>query len=132
MPDIKNAPLFSNGASTAGWSPSFQWAKSAVLAHLQKQVVSALIFLYQGLAALMFVAVPVLAFRWLRRPFFEVFTEPLLLIPYVTGLIYLVSSLWVFGIRRTDATRRAFAVFTTSLAIAVVGLFDSYTSHSLT
>lgn len=132
MPDIKNATPFSRWASTAGLSPSFQWRRPAALASLQNQVVSALIFLYQGLAALIFVAAPLLAFRWLRRPFFEVFKEPVLLIPYVTGLIYLASSLWVFGIRRTDATRRAFAVFTPSLAIAVVGLFDSYTTHRLT
>ena len=131
MPDIKNAPLFSSGVSTAGWSPSLRWVKSAALAYLQKQLVAALIFLYQGLAALMFVAVPLSAFHWLRTPFLGVFTQAALIIPYVTGLIYLASSLWVLGFRRTDASRRAFAVFATSMAIAIVGLFDSDTSDRL-
>jgi signal transduction histidine kinase len=132
MSDTKHAAPFSNGTSMAGWSRSFQWGYPAARASLQNQMVSALIILYQGLAVLIFVAAPLLAFRWLRRPFFEVFTEPVLLIPYATGLIYLASSLWAFGIRRTDETRQAFAVFTASLAIALVGLFDSYTSHRLT
>lgn len=131
MPDPKNAPLFSSGASTAGWSPSFQWAKSGALAYLQKQVVSALTFLYQGLAALMFVAVAMLVFRGLRRPFFEVFMQPVLIISYITGLIYLASGLWVLGFRRTDPTGRAFAIFTASMAIAMVGMLDSYTSYRL-
>ena len=132
MSDTKNATPFSNGASMAGWSRSFQWGYPAARASLQNQVVSALIILYQGLAAVVFVAAPLLAFGWLRRPLFEVLAEPVLLIPSATGLIYLVSSLWAFGIHRTDATRRAFAVFTASLAIALAGLFDSYTTHRLT
>ena len=34
-----------------------------------------------------------------------------LIIPYITGLFYLVSSVWVFSLRRWDAAGRAFALF---------------------
>ncbi len=54
------------------------------------------------------------------------------LIPYVIGLIFLGSSLWIFGMRRTESAGRAFAVFATSVAIACAGLFDLYTTHRLT
>ena len=33
------------------------------------------------------------------------------LIPYVIGLIFLGSSLWIFGLRRTEPAGRAFALF---------------------
>jgi signal transduction histidine kinase len=53
-------------------------------------------------------------------------------IPYLTGLIYLFSGWYVFGIRRHDAAGRAFSLFTASTAIALAGLFDVYTTNSLT
>jgi signal transduction histidine kinase len=53
-------------------------------------------------------------------------------IPYLTGLIYLLSGWYVFGIRRHDAAGRAFALFTASTAIALAGLFDVYTTNTLT
>ena len=52
-------------------------------------------------------------------------------IPYIIGLLYLGISLWIFGLRRTEAAGRAFAVFSTSVAIACAGLFDLYTTHVL-
>ena len=54
------------------------------------------------------------------------------LIPYVIGLIFLGSSLWIFGMRRTESAGRAFALFGTSVALASAGLFDLYTTHRLT
>lgn len=54
------------------------------------------------------------------------------IIPYLTGLIYLVSGWYVFGIRRRDAAGRAFSLFTASTAIALAGLFDIYTTNRLT
>lgn len=53
-------------------------------------------------------------------------------IPFLIGLIYLGSGLWVFGLRRRDAAGRAFAVFTTSVAISAVGLFDISTTNQFT
>src|SRR6185503_14777865 len=47
-------------------------------------------------------------------------------------LAFLLISLWIFGLRRTEAAGRTFSVLTTSLAIAVGGLFDLYTSHYFT
>ena len=54
------------------------------------------------------------------------------IIPEVLSLVFLVVSLWIFGLRRTEPAGRAFSIFTTSLAIVVGGLFDLYTAHQFT
>lgn len=53
-------------------------------------------------------------------------------VPYITGLIYLLSGLYVFGVRRYDPAGRAFALFSTAVAISLVGIFDLYTTNRLT
>ncbi len=53
------------------------------------------------------------------------------IIPFVIGLIFLGISLWIFGLRRTESSGRAFALFATSMAIASAGVFDLYTTHVL-
>jgi signal transduction histidine kinase len=52
-------------------------------------------------------------------------------IPYVIGLFYLGSSLWVYFLRRQDTTGRSFAIFTISVAIGISSLFDIYTTNRL-
>jgi signal transduction histidine kinase/putative methionine-R-sulfoxide reductase with GAF domain len=52
-------------------------------------------------------------------------------IPYVVGLIFLGISLWIFGMRRTESSGRAFALFATSVALGCASLFDLYTTHWL-
>ncbi len=53
-------------------------------------------------------------------------------IPYATGVIYLMASLYVFSLRRGDPSGQAFAIFTAAVAFTVVGLFDTYTTNRLT
>jgi signal transduction histidine kinase len=53
-------------------------------------------------------------------------------IPYITGLVYLVCGLYVFGVRRFDPAGRAFALFTAAVSISLASLFDLYTSNYLT
>lgn len=53
-------------------------------------------------------------------------------IPQFLGAVFLIVSLWVFGLRRTEPAGRAFSVFASSLAIGTCALFDLYTSHQLT
>ena len=53
-------------------------------------------------------------------------------IPAFLSLVFLLISLWIFGLRRTEPAGRAFSVMTTSLAIVIGGLFDLYTSHYFT
>ena len=77
-----------------------------------------LIYLVIGLIA--FGIIPFLAPAWLRASF---------LIPYVVGLFFLGAGLWVFGIRHTQASGRAFALFATSAALASALLFDPHTTH---
>ena len=54
------------------------------------------------------------------------------IIPILLSLIFLVISLWIFVIRRTESAGRAFALLASSLSISVGSLFDLYTTHSLT
>jgi signal transduction histidine kinase/putative methionine-R-sulfoxide reductase with GAF domain len=51
-------------------------------------------------------------------------------IPALLSLGFLLISLWIFGLRRTEPAGRAFSVLTTSFAIVIGGLFDLYTSHN--
>src|SRR5512139_844487 len=53
-------------------------------------------------------------------------------IPAFLSLVFLLISLWIFGLRRSEPAGRAFSVMTTSLAIVIGGLFDLYTSHYFT
>ena len=53
-------------------------------------------------------------------------------IPEFLSLVFLVVSLWIFGLRRTEPAGRAFSIFTLSLAIVIGSLFDLYTSHVFT
>ncbi len=55
-----------------------------------------------------------------------------LTLPYIVGFIFLVTSLWTFGLRRTEPAGRAFALFASSVAIGCAALFDLYTTHTLT
>jgi signal transduction histidine kinase len=52
-------------------------------------------------------------------------------IPYAVGLLFLAISLWIFGMRRSEAAGRAFALFATSVAIGTGAFFDLYTTHAL-
>lgn len=52
--------------------------------------------------------------------------------PYLTGLIYLLSALYVFVIRRHDPAGRAFAIFSGATAISLATLFDLNTTNTLT
>lgn len=50
-------------------------------------------------------------------------------LPYIIGLIYLLSAAWIFWTRRYQDSARAFCVFATSVAIAAGGWFDALTGH---
>ena len=45
-------------------------------------------------------------------------------IPAFLSLVFLLISLWTFGLRRTEPAGRAFSMLTTSMAIAIGALFD--------
>ena len=53
-------------------------------------------------------------------------------IPYLIGIIYLLTSLWIFGLRRSETAGRAFSVLASSVAVVVAGLLDVYTTNRLT
>ncbi len=51
-------------------------------------------------------------------------------IPFIVGLVYMVTSWWIFGLRRGETSGRAFTVFASSAALGASGLFDVYTTHN--
>jgi hypothetical protein len=53
-------------------------------------------------------------------------------IPAFLSIVFLVISLWIFGLRRTEPAGRAFSMMASSLAIVIGSLFDLYTSHRFT
>src|SRR6185295_1076889 len=53
-------------------------------------------------------------------------------LPAFLSLVFLVISLWIFGLRRTESAGRAFSMMSTSLAIVIGALFDLYSSHRFT
>src|ERR1043165_550480 len=53
-------------------------------------------------------------------------------IPAILSFVFLLISLWIFGLRRTESAGRAFSMMTTSLAIGIGALFDLYTTHYFT
>ncbi len=50
-------------------------------------------------------------------------------VPFFVGLVYMITSWWIFGLRRTETSGRAFTLFASSAALAAAGLFDVYTTH---
>ncbi|HET9914391.1 MAG TPA: GAF domain-containing protein [Anaerolineales bacterium] len=53
-------------------------------------------------------------------------------IPMFLSMVFLVISLWIFGLRRTESSGRAFSIMSTSVAIVIGALFDLYTTHQFT
>lgn len=52
--------------------------------------------------------------------------------PAFITLIFLVTSLWIFGFRRTEPAGRAFSLLASSLGISIGALFNLYTTHEFT
>ena len=49
--------------------------------------------------------------------------------PYLIGLIYLGSAVWVFSVRRVHPSGRSFAAFAVSVGLAMALIFDLFTTH---
>jgi hypothetical protein len=53
-----------------------------------------------------------------------------LIFPAIISAIFLITSIWIFGLRRTESAGRAFSIFSTSLAVITGTLFDLYTTNA--
>ena len=53
-------------------------------------------------------------------------------IPTFISAIFLIISLWIFGLRRNEPAGRAFSLFASSVAIATGALFNLTTTHEFT
>jgi signal transduction histidine kinase len=54
-----------------------------------------------------------------------------IVVPFLTGLVYLGSAVWVFSVRRSRLSGQMLLLFTVSAAILTGGFFDFYTSQRL-
>jgi signal transduction histidine kinase len=53
-------------------------------------------------------------------------------VPTAISLIFLIFSLWIFGLRRNEPAGRAFSLFASSIAIATGAFFNISTTHEFT
>ncbi|NTV36668.1 MAG: hypothetical protein HGA53_06910, partial [Anaerolineaceae bacterium] len=49
--------------------------------------------------------------------------------PYIVGLVYLCSGIWIYLFRRQSRDGKAFAILAASAGICLAGLFDLFTTH---
>ena len=54
------------------------------------------------------------------------------IVPYIIGLIFLISGLWVFAVRRDHPSGLAYVLFSTSIGVSAAASFDLGTTHHLT
>jgi signal transduction histidine kinase len=90
------------------------------------RILQIVILFYQGIALIVFATLPFLAANWLstvNRGLAE------FLIPYLVGLAFLAIGLWIFWIRRMEASGRSFGIFAASAALAFAARFDLVTTH---
>ncbi|MCE9646597.1 MAG: GAF domain-containing protein [Chloroflexi bacterium] len=65
-------------------------------------------------------------------PFPESSRTVYFVVPSILSAIFLLASLWIFGLRRNEPAGRAFSLFTSSLAIVTGAFFNLYTTHEFT
>jgi len=104
--------------------PRLQWGDKINLVVL---------LVFQVLAVIVLISVPFLTENWPdREPQFSDSNRWLYFyIPYLLGLIFLTSSIWVFSRRRNDAIGQIYSLFATATAISLFCLFDAYTTQRL-
>ncbi|NCP87256.1 MAG: hypothetical protein CO094_12465 [Anaerolineae bacterium CG_4_9_14_3_um_filter_57_17] len=54
------------------------------------------------------------------------------IIPLFVSIVFIGVSLWIYSLRRTETSGRAFTVLGAAVAAVTAGLFDLYTTHYLT
>ncbi len=92
-----------------------------------------ILLVFQVLAVIVLVSVPILADNWLKIHDDISLNERWIYfyIPYFLGLVFLTSSIWVFIQRRNDVVGQVYSLFGTATAIGLFCLFDAYTSQRL-
>jgi signal transduction histidine kinase len=93
-----------------------------------------ILLVFQVIAVVVLASVPLMAETWLTSaPIFSTFQRWVYFyIPYFSGLVFLICSVWVFNQRRDDAVGQVFSLFASTAAIGLFCLFDVYTSQKLT
>lgn len=104
--------------------PRFVWGDKINLGFL---------LVFQVLAVIVLASAPLMAQTWLRSATtFSTFQRWVYFyLPYFSGLVFLICSIWVFNQRKNDAVGQVFSLFASTSAIGLFCLFDFYTSKNL-
>jgi signal transduction histidine kinase len=92
-----------------------------------------ILLVFQVLAVIVLATTPFLAQNWLES-YPEFSTSELwayFYLPYILGIVFLVSSVWVISQRRYDSVGQVYSLFSTAAAVGLFGFFDAYTSQRL-
>jgi signal transduction histidine kinase len=115
-------------ASPADYVPDASAAQHVFWERLGR---AALLGLVAAVAAHYFVALPILGLRWAPSVSGEAFAQTFV-VPYATGLIFVLLGLLIFRLRRTQAAGRALSAFCLTAGLALGGSFDLQAARSLT
>ena len=104
--------------------PRLQWGDKINLVVL---------FIFQVIAVIVLISVPFLMEYWVEagNQYSNSNRWLYFYAPYMLGLIFFASSVWVFSQRRTDAIGQVYSLFATATAISLFCLFDVYTNQRL-
>lgn len=84
---------------------------------------------YQLFIVVVFALIPIFAIRWYKQPFIDLLTA--FVIPYLVGLVYLGTSIWIYSLRRSNTSSRLFSFLTASIGLNIAGFFDLFTTNYL-
>jgi signal transduction histidine kinase len=91
-----------------------------------------LVLLYEFVALAAFIAIPIFTYNWInQKQLPSTIQASSLYVFYLIGLVFLLSSLWVFGLRHDSRAGKMFSVFSTSTAISLAASFEVATSQHL-
>src|SRR4030067_2796600 len=110
----------------------------SLLAFFQNRTAPVVVFVFQLIYVAAFALIPVIAIRWYKSPFISELIQHTMIdlltyfiAPYFVGLVYLGISIWMYGVRRSNASSRAFSILTASIGLGIAGLFELFTTNYL-
>jgi len=98
---------------------------SGVLGLLER-IAQIMVIVYLVVVALAMIAIPFGAYSFPISDQVHSF-----LLPYLVGNVFLIASIWIFVLRRSETAGRGFAVLASSIAMVIGGQWDLYTANHL-
>ena len=101
-------------------------SKTSNSAELFKRLSQYLVILYQVIVVLTMIIIPFLAARPLNISELVGYYY----VPYLVGVIYLVTGLLLISLRRTETAAHAFAMLAGSSALVMAGLLEQFAPNN--